>query len=73
MPDHGNSVPQSESPADPIGTNDLLRGILAELKNIGGQLQQQDDRLTEVERKINGTTNTAGHEPVPAIILLWWS
>ncbi|KAH8600501.1 hypothetical protein B0O99DRAFT_327703 [Bisporella sp. PMI_857] len=35
-------------------TNDLLNGILAELQNIGRQLQQQDVRLGAVERQMGG-------------------
>lgn len=72
MPNDGIDTKMSESqlPADPTGTNDLLRGILAELKNIGGQLQQQDGRLTEVERKLHGTTNNPDLEPVLTIPLL---
>lgn len=33
------------------GANELLGGILAELKKIGSQLQRYDERLIQVERK----------------------
>jgi len=42
----------SESAAtDADDTAHLLKGILAELKNIGGQLRKQEERIGKLERR----------------------
>jgi len=54
------------------GTKDLLRGILAELKNIGGQLQQQDQRLSAVENQFRANAS-GGHDASELVDILFFA
>jgi len=52
MPTGGESPAVLNQNMGDDGTK-LLEGILAELKNIGGQLREQETRLNVIERKKN--------------------
>jgi len=70
MPTGGESPTVLNQSMGDDGTK-LLEGILAELKNIGGQLREQETRLSVVERKKKiYPKSSSGNQAVCAILHL---